>query len=1282
VLSQFVHLRVKTDLSLSEGLLSVGQAVDLAKKSEMPAIAVADLCRTSGLVQLHKSAKKNGIKPITSVEVFVRTPEISSSITRLVLIARSAQGYTQMNRLLSKAYAERAGAHDQPIIEMDWLTPESCSDLIALSGFDKGAVGIALANGDDALANDLAIKLSRAFPENFFLELQRDGSDEFERMTTQMCSIANELRLPVVATHPILFEQASDFTAHEAKHCIIEQKYLVESAKNSKFRPEHYFKTSAEMIDAFKDIPSAISNTLTIAMKANHSVEFGKSVLPAFPCPDGLDEKQYLTNMANEGLERRLITLYPDEAARERAQASYKSRLDTEIATILEMGFAGYFLIVQDFVNWSKRNGVPVGPGRGSGAGSLVAYSLGITDVDPLRYDLLFERFLNPERVSMPDFDIDFCRDGRGRTINYVREFYGAQRSTQIATFGALKAKGVSRDVARVMQLGRGQTLDLINVLPSDSEVSLEDHADQNASFASLMESSDEFRSFFDVAKRLSGKTRLVSAHAGGVVISPAEMNEYSAVVSDRAGQTPVTVMFDKDDTEALGLVKFDLLGLKNLTVIAQALKSINAQREQYGQTQMTEADIPASDPAVFDLFAQGRTTGVFQSESSGAKSLEKSLKPTTFEDIVALMALNRPGPLQSGMVDDFIARKTHVQASGGPDPQWYFHPDLEPVLKSTYGVMVYQEQVMLVAQVLAGYSLGGADLLRRAMGKKKPEEMAQQREIFKAGAMDRGVSEALATKLFDLMEKFSEYGFNKSHSVAYAQLAYQTAWLKAHYPCEYMAALLSVDCSDTARVRVFVDDAKLNCFIPSKTGPKRVVVLPPCVNSSEYEFIATYDEAGQPTGILYGLGAIKGVGQAVCDHISQERMLDGGYLSFEDFVFRNATVLRKNTLLAIIKSGACDSLGLDRAMMMSNAEHVLAWASKLAKNKSVDLFGMQEGPKFTAWLEPKPVDHAQLIADEKEAMGFNLQHNPLSGIEARLGAAVDTRLGELEAGLSSVWVGGVLSNVKIRPTKRGDMAFGTLSDNTGEISVVLYSESLEKFKPLIGNDALIAIKGKPENDSYTEGLKIVVQDAMDLTARLDAAGVAAPSVAETVRSTALTLQLDLGENPDLPLFWRGLNRYVGEQNSTDVILRYSLNGQEIIEPLEPTHRVEPTEQLLAGLRKFLGPNAVSLSSSPIQSEVSRPETNACVTPGVWYDARHIMEDQLDSNEVRKLSGHKVRFNTDTAQYEHEIDGQVAHQYEAWEDALRALRIAAGQNLGVCESGLRSAAHAQVACAS
>ncbi|MDP2030863.1 MAG: DNA polymerase III subunit alpha [Thiobacillus sp.] len=1052
---RFIHLRLHTEYSVVDGLVRIDGAVKRARDIAMPALGLSDLSNTFGWVKFYRAARGAGIKPIFGCDVWISNAADRNRPSRLLLLVQHREGYRRLCELLSRAYQHNIH-RGRAEIDPAWLA-EGSDGLLALSGGDGGNVAQAILDDKPDAARAAAEAWAALFPGRYYLELQRFGQPHSERLIDGLLDIGAALNLPSVATHPIQFLAPDDFKAHEARVCIAEGMLLGDPRRPRLFTTEQYFKSPDEMAELFADLPEALANSVEIAKRCNLTLELGKSKLPDFPTPEGMSLDDYMRQRSAEGLQIRMAKLYPDEATRAAKQAEYTERLEFELGTIIQMGFPGYFLIVADFINWAKNNGVPVGPGRGSGAGSLVAYSLSITDLDPLAYDLLFERFLNPERVSMPDFDIDFCQDGRDRVIDYVKQRYGADPVSQIATFGTMAAKAVLRDVGRVLDLPYLFVDKFVKLVPNELGISLAEAREKEPQIDERASAEEELAELLPLAEKLEGVTRNVGMHAGGVLIAPGKLTDFCPLYQAEGSGSAVS-QFDKDDVEAIGLVKFDFLGLRTLTILAEAVRFV---RRHADRADFNLEDLPLDDRGVYKLFADGNTTAVFQSESRSAKDLEKKLRGDTFEDIIALMALNRPGPLGSGMVDDFIARK-----QGKQKPE-YFHPDLEPVLKSTYGIIVYQEQVMLVAQILAGYSLGGADLLRRAMGKKKAEEMAQQRAIFLEGAKQRGVDDKVSGRLFDLMEKFAEYGFNKSHSAAYALIAYHTAWLKAYYPAEFMAATMSSEMSDTDKVRIFYEDCRAN----------GLVMLPPDINQSIYRF-----EPVSKTDIRYGLGAIKGSGEAAIGAIVAEREANGPFKGLFDLTRRvDKRFLNRRVLEALVKAGAFDTINDHRASLMASVGAALETADRAARSGGqVGLFGEAlEGGEDLVEV-PHWSDLEKLI-QEKSALGYFFSGHPFTSYLAEVSGFAKRQLNSLEPSRDPVMLAGIVVSLRVQMTRRGKMLILLLDDATAQVEVVIFNELYEQNRHLLKDDALLVIEGKVNRDDYSGGIRVTAEKIYDL---------------------------------------------------------------------------------------------------------------------------------------------------------------------------------------------------------
>ncbi len=1026
----------------------------------MPAVALTDLCNVFGAAKLYQAAVAAGVKPLVGADVWVAHPSDPHKPLRLTLLCQGVAGYRNLSRLLTAAYREGQKS-GRPCLERAWLD-EASAGLIALSGAHEGEIGNALLGGNRAAAQAAADEYRRWFPDRFYLELQRIGQPRQEEYNHAAVAFAAEVGVPVVATNPVMFLKPEEFEAHEVRVCIQEGRVLTDSRRPRRHTTQQYFRSVAEMQQLFADVPEALANTIEIARRCNYRIEFGKYYLPKFET--GGDENESLRENSRAGLERRLSLL--PESVRAAARTEYAARLDLELDVIIKMGFAGYFLIVADFIQWAKSNGIPVGPGRGSGAGSLVAYSLGITELDPIKYELLFERFLNPERVSLPDFDVDFCMERRDEVIEYVKQRYGANKVAQIITHGTMAARAVVRDVGRVLSHPYGFCDKIAKLIPFEIGMTLDRALEVEPLLKERYDKEEDVRSLLDTAKMLEGLARNAGKHAGGVVIAPSELTDFMPLYCEQGGHEAVS-QFDMEDLEKVGLVKFDFLGLRTLTIIDKAVKIINRERAQKGDAPLVIDHLPIDDAATYALLKSCKTTALFQLESRGMKDLINRLKPDQFEEIVALVALFRPGPLQSGMVDDYINRK-HKRI-----PVKYPHPSLEPILKPTYGVILYQEQVMQIAQVLSGYTLGGADLLRRAMGKKKPEEMAKQRASFVEGARERGVNEKLATEIFDLIEKFAGYGFNRSHSAAYALIAYQTAWLKAHYPAAFMAAVLSSDMDKTDKVVTMIAECR----------DMKIKVLPPDINRCEFEFVPIDGNT-----ILYGLGAIKGLGQSAIEAIMQARGADGPFRDLFDFCKRiDGRRVNRRVLESLIKAGACDAFGTHRAALMASLTKALAEADQHASNSEAgqsDLFGGVRAPSDAPVYEQLPEwSEEQRLDGERETLGLYLTGHPIARYAEELKHITSATIAELRPTQDrAVTVAGLVVGMRVMQTRRGDrMAFVTLDDRTGRLELAVFSELFERHRELLVKDTLLVVKGHVSVDEYTGGFKMSAEEIYNI---------------------------------------------------------------------------------------------------------------------------------------------------------------------------------------------------------
>ncbi len=1079
-MNDFVHLRLHTEFSVTDSTVRIKPTIKQAKNFNMLALAITDLQNMFGLVKFYKGCREAGIKPIIGSEINVEGAEFNY---RLLVLAKNLAGYRQICEWLTKSYVENK-ILDMPYIKEDWLRSTSCQDVILLSGADHGDVGQYLKQNRYKDALSAAQKWQEVFADNYFLELQRVSHQDSEDLLQETVKLSSELQIPLVATHPIQFLKPEDYTAHEVRVCVADGEILDDARRISKYSEDQYFKSAEEMHQLFADIPIALTNSVEIAKKCNLELTLGKYFLPNFATPDGQPLDEYLSSLSYKGLEQRLIELFPDENIRKENVETYSKRLEREIETIIQMGFAGYFLIVADFIIWAKNNGVPVGPGRGSGAGSLVAFSLGITDIDPLRYSLLFERFLNPERVSMPDFDIDFCQDKRERVIQYVQDKYGADAVSQIATFGTMSSKAVIKDVGRALGLPYGlcdSISKLIQNTPAKSW-SLEDAYNEFPELKARIDNADDdLLRLWETSKQLEDLTRNVGKHAAGVLIAPSKLSDFCPLYVADGMQTS---QLDKDDVETIGLVKFDFLGLRNLTIIQEAVENI----ERLHRVRLHLSNSEFEDPNVYKLLQAGNTTAIFQLESQGMKRLLVKLEPSRFEDIIAVLALYRPGPLGSGMVDDFVKRKK------GEAEIDYFHPDLQDCLDPTYGVIVYQEQVMQISQTIGGYTLGGADLLRRAMGKKKPEEMAKHRAIFTEGALAKGYDKDLAERLFDLMAMFAEYGFNKSHTAAYAVVSYHTAYLKAYYPASFMAATLSSELDKTDKLYEFYQDCVDN----------KLEILPPDINKSFYRFTPVAEKKGEKGGsIRYALGAIKGIGQNVVDIIVAEREKNGDYKDIIDFCRRvDKKAINKRTLENLIKAGAFDALEANRAKLFNNLSKIIDFVEQERLNENqgslFDVFGSEEPELTTIELdEYPPFNTKDQLTLEKQAIGYYLSGSlfqdyhdickkleivPLSKFNLEDEDIQEIINARYEKHKPKVLIGGIINYMGSRPTKSGGkIGFIRLEDDSGELEFVIFNQEYDKYNHLLKMDELVFVVGEVSYDSFRDEIKVNANQVLQL---------------------------------------------------------------------------------------------------------------------------------------------------------------------------------------------------------
>ena len=1148
----FVHLRVHSDFSMMDGLNKVKPILDKVQELGMPAVAITDQMNMCGLVKFYSESHYRGIKPIIGCDFWVQSDDFNEDPFRLTLLAMNNDGYKNITLLISKAYL-RGHVAQRAVIDKDWLA-EHAEGVIVLSGGMRGDIGLCLAKNNPRLLEDNLAFYQTHFPDRFYLELMRTGRRGEEDYNHSAVALAESADLPVVATNEVCFIEQAGFDAHEIRVSIHDGYTLDDKRRPKLYSDQQYLRTGEEMASLFEDIPEALANTVEIAKRCNVTVRLGEYFLPQFPT-GGMTTEDFLVKVSKEGLEERLEFLFPDEEERAKRRPEYDERLDIELGVINQMGFPGYFLIVMEFIQWSKDNNIPVGPGRGSGAGSLVAYALKITDLDPLEFDLLFERFLNPERVSMPDFDVDFCMDRRDEVIDHVAELYGRDAVSQIITFGTMAAKAVVRDVGRVLGHPYGFVDRISKLIPPDPGMTLKKAFEAEPRLPELYDMDEEVRELIDMARILEGVTRNAGKHAGGVVIAPTKITDFAPLYCDDEGKNPVT-QFDKNDVETAGLVKFDFLGLRTLTIIQWALDMI---KEGQG-IDVDIAAIPLEDKKSFRSLQAAETTAVFQLESRGMKELIKRLKPDCFEDIIALVALFRPGPLQSGMVDNFIDRKHGREEISYPDAE-YQHECLKEILEPTYGIILYQEQVMQIAQEMSGYSLGGADLLRRAMGKKKPEEMAKQRSTFEDGAKNNNIDPDLAMKIFDLVEKFAGYGFNKSHSAAYALVSYQTLWLKVHYPAEFMAAVMSADMDNTDKIVTLVDEV----------GRMEMEILPPDLNKGRYKF--TVDAEGR---IVYGIGAIKGVGEGPIEAIIEARETHGAFTDLFDFCAKvDLKRVNKRVLEKLVLSGAMDNLGPHRAALMATLPEAIAAADQHAKAESFgqsDMFGL---------LTTEPEQVEQAFADvpkwpekvwlegEKETLGLYLTGHPINQYADEIRNYIDGRLVDLRPtgkDQMSTAVGLVLG-VRVMTNKKGRRwAIVTLDDKSARMDVRFFPDMYEQFESILESDRILLIKGQVSFDDFSGGNTITARDAMDIVQ------------AREKNARALALQVDTQWcKPDkLASLQSILQSYSG--GSCPVQLDILHPDVAVSLKCGAHWYITPEDQLLHELKQCLGEQAVKLA--------------------------------------------------------------------------------------------------------
>ncbi len=1146
--NRFVHLHLHTEYSLVDGLLDVELLMDAARESQTVALAVTEYGNLFSLVKFYRQAQKRGIKPIIGAELRLFETGTERDTSNIILLCQNQTGYRNLTRLLTRSYVE--GQHQGiPHIQRSWLINHT-EGLIALSCAREGNIGKALINRNESAAISYLQEWMQLFPDRYYLELQRTGRQHEDLYIEGAVRLAEQFNVPVVASNDVRFLFEDDFAAHEARVCIQQGYTLNDSRRPREYSSQQYLKDSVSMSELFADLPEAIENSWLIAQRCTLEFEFGIYHLPDFPVPVDHNQDSWLQAQAEASLERMLVKKAASPVVNQNIPSDvYHQRLVHEVKTIKTMGFSGYFLIVADFISWAKQQGIPVGPGRGSGAGSLVAYVLGITELDPLKYDLLFERFLNPERISLPDFDIDFCMERRDEVIDYVANRYGHDHVSQIITFGRMAAKAVIRDVGRILNHPYGFVDQIAKLVPFDLNMTLERALEEEPLLKQRYKQEDDVKALIDLARKLEGLSRNAGKHAGGIVIAPKPLTEYMPLYCEQ-GTSVTSTQVDMGDVETMGLVKFDFLGLRTLTIIDWAVKDINSLLAS--TEKLNILDIQLDDPETYKLIQRMDTTAIFQLESDGMKKLIKRLHPDSFDDLIAIVALFRPGPMN--MVDDFVDRK---QGKARID---YLHPALENVLKPTYGVILYQEQVMQIAQILAGYTLGAADLLRRAMGKKKPEEMAEQRSIFVDGAVANKVDQRQATGIFDLMEKFAGYGFNKSHSAAYALLAYQTAWLKAHYPAAFMAAVLSSDMDNTDKI----------VSLREEINRMKLQLLPPSVNESVYKFTVVDSNT-----IRFGLGAIKGAGKAAIENIIEERTLGGNFRDLFELCKRlDSRKANKRVLEALIKSGAADGLGPGRGVMLASLGRAMQFAEQFASNSSAgqdDLFGLDlnsvpENPAGgeSEFIEARELDEEERLRAEKETLGFYLQGHPISRYETELAQITTTSLDRISQGV--VRIAGYIESIRTRSGQRGRMAELRIDDRTSRVHVNLYSEVYEKYRAVLQKDKLVIISGEAVADDYYEsGLSIKADKIVDL------ADV-------RTNSAYLVLRLDrqMMQNGTLDLIKKTLKSSPGRKSL--VMFEYTNGEARGNLTLGNDWCVDISDNLLQELAAFLGKENITVS--------------------------------------------------------------------------------------------------------
>ncbi|MFC3459463.1 DNA polymerase III subunit alpha [Massilia haematophila] len=1158
----FTHLRVHSEYSIVDGLVRIDELVGAAAKDQQPALAVTDLANMFCMVRFYKAARGKGIKPIVGVDAWITNDDNRDKPHRLLILAKNHTGYLQLCELLSKAWLTNQ-YKGRAEIRVEWLEAlaasvstlepdvDQANALIVLSGAHFGDVGQAIENGDLAKAEKAAERWARIFPGHFYIEIQRAGQANQEQQVRHSVALASRMGLPVVATHPVQFLKKDEFIAHEARTCIAEGEMLANAKRVRRFNEEMCFKSQAEMAELFKDLPGALANSVEIAKRCNVTLTLGKPQLPDFPTPPGMTIDDFLVAETKKGLEERLLQLFPDPEVREKERPRYDARLEFENQTIIKMKFPGYFLIVAEFIQWGKNNGVPIGPGRGSGAGSLVAYALKITDLDPLKYNLLFERFLNPERVSMPDFDIDFCQEKRELVIQHVKDLYGRDAVSQIATFGTMAAKGAIRDVGRVLDFGYNFCDGISKLIPfkPGKPVSIAEAIEEEPLLKERLENEEEVKQLLDLAQQVEGITRGIGMHAGGVLIAPGKLTDFCPLYT-QGGDAGVVSQYDKDDVEAVGLVKFDFLGLTTLTILDRAVNYIKALDPAMADFDL--AKLPLNDRPSYKLLTEAKTVAIFQLESRGMQGMLKDARPDRFEDIIALVALYRPGPMD--LIPDFCKRK-HGEKFDYPDPR------TESILSETYGIMVYQEQVMQMAQIVGGYSLGGADMLRRAMGKKKAEEMAEHRAIFRAGAAKDGLSQEKADEIFDLMEKFAGYGFNKSHAAAYALLSYHTAYLKVHHTAAFMAANMSLAMEDTDKIKILVEDAIDVC---------KLTILPPDVNESQFRFTPEGPPPSvtgkQVSNIRYGLGGVKGAGQGAIEAIIAAREEGGKFKDLFDFCKRvDKKQINRRTIESLIRAGAMDAFGVDRAVLLASVAFAMEAAGQAAAAANqVSLFGGDDSDLIAPpdYVKATPWTDRQKLSEEKIALGYYLSGHMFDSYAQEVRRFAKTKLKDLEPSREPRMLCGVITGVRTQMTQRGKLLIVALDDKTGVVEVTIYNELLEQHKNVFKEDEFLLVVGKVSEDRFNGGLRITAEKVFDIAAaRVHYGHKLEMDIECTISPAKMAEVLAPYRNPDgLP-----------------VSLRVKPQGVECTLQLGDEWRVAPSDALKHALELNLGAKDVAV---------------------------------------------------------------------------------------------------------